>query len=291
MHGPVDVAARTAVRRVENDMEPIRFDLEGRTAIVTGAGRGIGRACALALAAQGANVVACSRTQGQIDEVVREIEAGGRSGVALAADVTERVEVEAMVGEVMTRFGRIDILVNNAGVFAMKPLVPTKGWKPSVGKIIPGFDEPFDDDDWFRTINTNVTSVYRCCQAVVPHMMSQGGGRIINIGSIDSEHGLRFAAAYCASKGAVKSMTKAMALEWVGYKITVNCVSPGYVDTDLVPAVMHDEGIKAQTAKANVPMQRFAKPEEVAVPVVWLASDQAGYVTGESIYIDGGVLA
>lgn len=272
-------------------MEPISFDLGGRTAIVTGAGRGIGRACALALAANGANVVACSRTLDQVEAVVGEVEAMGRDGLAIAADVTNQDDVEAMVDKVITRFGGIDILVNNAGTFIMKPLVPTEGWKPSVGKVIPGFNEPFDDTDWYKTINTNVTSVFRCCQAVVPHMMAQRKGRIINIGSIDAEHGLRFAAAYCASKGAVKSLTKALAREWVSYNITVNCVSPGYVDTDLVPAVMHNEELKAQTAKANVPMRRFAKPEEIAAPMVWLASDLADYVTGESIYIDGGVLA
>jgi len=272
-------------------MQPTTFDLSGRTAIVTGAGRGIGRACALALAANGANVVLASRTQAQIDAVHSEIKEGGGRGLALAADVTSKEETKALAAETIAAFGSIDILVNNAGTFIMKPLVPTAGQPSQLADMVPGFDDGFTDEDWYKTLDTNVTSVFRCCQAVAPQMIAQKYGRIINISSVDADHGLRFAAAYCASKGAIKSMTKALAKEWVRFNITVNCVAPGYTDTDLFPPVMHNEEIKAATAKQNIPMRRFAEPAEIAVPVVYLASDHASYVTGESIYIDGGVLA
>ena len=272
-------------------MQPTTFDLSGKTAIVTGAGSGIGRACALALAANGATVVVASRRQAQIDEVLRKIEDAGRAGLAIATDVTKRNEVEALVERTTTEFGAIDILVNNAGVIVVKPLVPIPDWSPPLAQLVPGFDDGFTDEDWYRILETNVTGTYRCCQAVAPHMMAQKSGRIINISSIDADHGLMFAAVYCASKGAVKSLTKALAKEWVRYNITVNCVAPGYTDTDLFPAFAGNEELKAAAAKQNVPMRRFAQPEEVAVPVVYLASDHASYVTGESIVIDGGVLA
>ena len=272
-------------------MEPIRFDLSGKTAIVTGAGSGIGRACALALAANGANVVVASRRQPEIDQVAQEIESAGRKSLAVATDVTRKDEVDALVARTVDELGSIDILVNNAGVIVAKPLAPLKDWSPPMAELVPGFDAGYSDEDWYRVMETNVTGVYRCCQAVAPHMMARKRGRIINIGSIDADHGLAFAAPYCASKGAVKSLTKALAKEWVRYNITVNCVAPGYTDTGLFPAFVGNDELKNAVAKQNVPMRRFATPEEIATPVVYLASDHGSYVTGESIVIDGGVLA
>ena len=272
-------------------MEATRFDLEGETAIVTGGGRGIGRACALALSANGANVVVASRTRAEIEQVSRQIKNEGRESLAVATDVTRKEDVEHLVRRSMAEFGAIDILVNNAGIIIVKPIVPTPGWTPPLAGLVSNFNDGFDDQDWYRILETNLTSIFRCCQAVVPHMMAKKKGRIINISSIDADHGLPFAAAYCANKGAVKSMTKALAKEWVRYNITVNCVAPGYTDTDLFPPLARDEDLRTSVAKQNVPMRRFARPEEIAVPVVYLASDQASYVTGESFHIDGGVLA
>ena len=272
-------------------MESTKFDLSGKTALVTGAGRGIGRACALALAANGASVVLAARSSDQVEQVCEEIEQGGGEALTVTTDVTRKADTESMAEQALKAFGSIDILVNNAGVFMMKPLVPLENWSPPLAEVVPDFEAGFNDDDWYRLLETNVTGVYRCCQAVAPHMMAQKKGRIISIASIDSEHGLTFAAPYCATKGAVKSLTKALAREWVRDNITVNCVSPGYTDTDLFEPLAGNEEMKAAAAKHNVPMRRFAQPEEIAVPVVYLASDHASYVTGESIYIDGGVLA
>ena len=272
-------------------MKPTVFDLSGRSAIVTGAGRGIGCACARVLAANGARVALAARSADEIHGLARQIVSDGGESIAVRTDVTRRSDVESLVEQTLDAFGGIDILVNNAGVFQMKPLVPTLGWTPGIASLVPGFEAGLDDDDWYRIVDTNLTGVYRCCQAVVPHMMRRKYGRIINISSIDAEHGLAFAAAYCASKGAVRSFSKALAREWVRYNITVNCVAPGYTDTGLFPPVASSEELKAETARRNVPMRRFADPEEIAYPVLYLASEQARYVTGESLVIDGGVLA
>ena len=272
-------------------MKPTVFDLSGRSAIVTGAGRGIGRACARVLAANGARVALAARGADEIDRLAEEIASDGGVAIAVRTDVTRRSDVESLVDQTIDAFGGIDVLVNNAGVFQMKPLVPTPGWTPGIASMVPGFETGLDDEDWYRIVDTNLTGVYRCCQAVAPHMMRRKYGRIINISSIDAEHGLAFATAYCASKGALRSFSKALAREWVRYNITVNCVAPGYTDTGLFPPVASNEELKAETARRNVPMRRFADPEEIAYPVLYLASDQARYVTGESIVIDGGVLA
>lgn len=272
-------------------MQPTKFDLTGKTAIVTGAGRGIGRACATALAANGADVVVTSRSQDQINETLALVKETGRNGLAITADITKRDQIDAVVDNTIETFGGVDILVNNAGIFTMKPLVRDPDWRSGYADFVPGFDSDFTDEDWYAQIDTNVTSIMRFCQAVGPHMMKKKKGKIVNIGSIDAEHGLKFAAAYCATKGAVKSFTQGLALEWVRYNINVNCVSPGYTVTGLADWVYGDEERMQVAAKNNVPMRRFGTPEEMATPVVYLASDLSDYVTGQSIYVDGGVLA
>jgi NAD(P)-dependent dehydrogenase (short-subunit alcohol dehydrogenase family) len=175
-------------------MESTKFDLSGKTVIVTGAGRGIGRACALALAANGASVVLAARTSEQLEQVLNEIKQGGGDGLAVTADVTRKEDAESMAERAINAFGSIDILVNNARVFMMKPLVPLESWSPPLAQLVPDFDAGFTDEDWYRLLETNVTGVYRCCQAVAPHMIAQKKGRIISIASIDSEHGLTFSA-------------------------------------------------------------------------------------------------
>lgn len=272
-------------------MEPTRFDLSGKTALVTGAGRGIGRACALALAANGANVSLTARTTSQLEEVKAEIEKMGRRAIVVPADVTKRAEVQNVVDRTLSELGGLDILVNNAGIYTMKPLVQDPTWTSGYSKFVPNFDTPFTEEDWDALMDINVKGVFLFTQAVGPHMMAQRKGKIINISSIDAEHGLKYAAAYCATKGAVKAFTKGLAREWVRYNINVNCVGPGYTETPLFPWVYDDPERSKIAAKNNVPMGRFAKPEEIATPVIYLASDLSDYVTGESIYIDGGVLA
>lgn len=272
-------------------MKATTFDLRGKVSIVTGAGRGIGRSCARLLAANGSRIALAARSADELESLRSEIASYGGEAIAVETDVTRRSDVEALVARTLEAFGAVDVLVNNAGVFQMKPLAPIVDWKPPLAALVPDFEAGVTDDDWYRILETNVTGVYRCCQAVAPHMMRQKRGRIVNISSIDAEHGLVFAAAYCASKGAVRSFSKALAREWVRYNITVNCVAPGYTDTALFPPIAEDEELKAAAARQNVPMRRFADADEVAYPVLYLASEQAAYVTGSTITIDGGVLA
>ena len=272
-------------------MNPLTFDFSGKTVIVTGAGRGIGKECALAFAANGANVVVSSRSQTQIDAVCADIIAMGREGLAIAADVTDRADVQSIIDRTIERFGAIDVLVNNAGAYVMRPLVHDPNLKTGFSQLVPGFDEPFTEDDWHAMFDTNVKSIFYFCQAVGPHMMARKYGKIVNIGSTDGQHGIRYAAAYAASKAAVHSLTRSLALEWTRYNINVNCVGPGFIQTDLAPFVYADKERAEQTAKATVPMRRFGQPEEIATPVLYLASDHASYVTGQDIFVDGGVLA
>ncbi|MBI1386117.1 MAG: glucose 1-dehydrogenase [Rhizobiales bacterium] len=272
-------------------MEPFNFDLSGKNAIVTGAGRGIGRACALALAAHGANVAVTARSTGEIDEVCAEIKKAGRKSIAVTADVRSRDEAQKVVDETVASLGSVDILVNNAGVYVMRPLVHDSNWRSKFADFVPDFEKPFTEEDWDFMMDVNVKGIFNFCQAVGPHMMAQKSGRVINIGSIDAEHGFRFAAPYCGTKGAVKSFTKGLAREWIPYGITVNCVSPGYTRTPLVPWLYDDPEKSKSAAKAVVPMGRYAEPEEIAAPVIYLASQWGSYVTGQSIYVDGGYLA
>jgi len=219
------------------------------------------------------------------------VRAIGRKATAVTADVTKRDEVNKVVQTTLDDFGKVDILVNNAGLFIMKPFVRDPDWTSGFADLVPDFDTDFTDEDWYSQFDTNVTGIFYFCQAVGPHMMKQRKGKIVNIGSIDADHGLKFAVAYSATKGAVKSFTQALALEWVRYNINVNCVSPGYTVTGLADWVYGDPERMEKAAKANVPMRRFGTPEEMATPVVYLASDASDYVTGQSFYIDGGVLA
>lgn len=272
-------------------MKPLTFDLSGKNAIVTGAGRGIGKSCALALAANGANVTVTARSTEEILAVANEIEGMGRRSLAVSADVRKQADAKNVVEKTVYEFGSVDILVNNAGVYMMRPLVQNPEWRSGYADFVPGFEQPFTEDDWDFMVDVNVKGVINFCQAVGTHMMKQKWGRVINIGSIDAEKGVAFASHYCATKGAVKSFTKGLALEWVRYNITVNCVSPGFTETPLVPWVYADPDRAKMTAKAVVPMKRFASPDEIATPVVYLASDHASFVTGESIYVDGGYLA
>ena len=149
--------------------------------------------------------VSAAHTRAEIELVAKAINTEGKRALAIAADVTRREDVEQIVERTTGEFGTIDILVNNAGTIIVKPLVLTVGRSPTMAEFVPGFDQGIADDNWYRILETNITSVYRCCQAVAPRMMAQQRGRIINISSTDADHGLPYAAAYCASKGAVKS--------------------------------------------------------------------------------------
>ena len=242
--------------------------LSSRTAIVTGSRRGIGRAIALALAREGASVVIADIDQGDCQKVVDEITAAGGRALAVKCDVSRKPEVQDMVAAAIAGFGKVDILVNNAMVSKFGPF-----WRMS-------------EEDWDRTLDVNLKGAFLCSQAVARNMIKNGWGRIINIASVSSGGSgggsAPLLAAYTASKGGMKALSQAMAVELAGFGVTVNTICPGPIDSGALP-----ESIKERSIK-NVPLGRTGRPEEIAGLVVYLASEESGYMTGSSINMDGG---
>ncbi len=248
------------------------FSLDNKIALVTGGGRGLGRAIALAFAEAGADVAVASRSREQLDEVANEIRAKGRRAFVVEADVSESESVTAMVDATRKEFGRIDILVNSAGV----------GWAEKLTEM--------SDGTWDWIIKTNLTGTFYACRAVARVMIEQGGGSIINIASVAGVKGPPGLGAYAASKAGVIAMTKVLALENVRRHLRVNVIAPGYFRTDMNSAALDDPEIGPKIT-GRIPMRRAGKPEEIGGLAVYLASDDASFVTGEVYFISGGEMA
>lgn len=246
------------------------FNLTGRSAIVTGASKGLGQAMALALARAGADLLITSRHREEIDPAAQDIAAAAsRRVVAMEADVSRRTDVEATVDRALREFGKIDILVNNAGVNIREPILDLK------------------DESWEQTIGINLTGPMMCCRAVGPHMIKRRYGRVINVASTLAAVSIPSRTAYAASKGGLVQLTKTVALEWAPHNVTVNALCPGPFETPINAALMKDpEAYRAFVSK--VPMGRWAKPEELAGPIVFLASDASSFITGATLFVDGG---
>jgi len=248
------------------------FDLSGRVAVVIGGTSGIGKAMALGLAEAGADVVATGRRAGMVDEVAAEIEALGRRTARLTVDVSSRDLIAEFHEGVTHTLGAPDILINCAGRT----------------KRVPSLE--MDEADWSAILETNLTGTLRACQVFAPAMIARGWGRIINIASLSSFVALYEVAAYAASKAAVASLTKSLAIEWAPHGVTVNAVAPGVFRTALNTGLL-DGTDRGREFLIRTPMKRFGNIAELAGAAVYLASDAASFVTGEVLVVDGGFLA
>lgn len=244
------------------------FDLSGKVAVVTGGGRGIGRAIARGLAAHGAKLVVCGRTQATLDAVAGEL-----GGTAVATDVAEEADVLALRDKVLASHGRIDVLVCNAGV----------------NPIYKGI-EATSLEEWRGVLDVNLTGTFLCCKHLGGAMLAAGAGSIVCISSVAGHVGLRKSVPYCATKGGVELLVRALALDWAAKGVRVNAIAPGYFETDLTAGMIANPAMSARLLSAT-PMGRFGQDADIVGAAVFLASDASGYVTGQSLLVDGGYVA
>lgn len=251
------------------------FELTNKIAIVTGGRRGMGRTHALALAGQGAKVVVTDINANECAPVVEEIKSKGGEAFCFKMDVSNKDEVDLVFDEVIAKFGRLDILVNNAGIYFSKPALE------------------LTEEDWDKMLGINLKGQFLCAQRAAKEMAKNKWGRIINIASIASGGvgvGIAGGAHYTASKGGIIGMSETLAVEWAQFGITVNVIGPGAIDTPMISAAQIPKDAM-DALLAGVPLKRAGRPEEVSAAVVFLASEEASYVTGATLYVDGGWLA
>jgi NAD(P)-dependent dehydrogenase (short-subunit alcohol dehydrogenase family) len=247
-----------------------RFSLKNKVAIVTGASRGIGKEIAMAFAESGANVAITGRSVQDLEKTADQIQTNfGTEVLLLPMDVTDTEQMKTLGEKTIKKFGRVDILVNNAGIVLDSPF------------------QEITEEKWQHIFNVNVHGIFRGSQSVVNQMIEQKYGKIINISSIHSIIGVNNFTAYCSTKGAVTQITKSLAAELARHNIQVNAICPGYVKSEITKSVLDNEDIYEKVIK-RIPLKRMAEPEEIAWLAVYLASDIASFITGESIVMDGG---
>ncbi len=248
------------------------LELNGRVAVVIGGTSGIGRAIAHGFAEAGADVIPTSRRMEKVEAAASEIEGRGRRTLRVMSDVSNRASLEQLLDSSLEAFGKVDILVNSAGRTKRTPTVD------------------LSEHDWDEVLDTNLTGTLRACQVFGRHMLERKYGRIINIASIASLVALQEVAAYSASKAAVVSLTKSLAIEWAPYGVCVNAIAPGVFPTELNRKLL-DQTERGREFLLRTPMKRFGKVEELAGAAIFLASDSASFVTGAVLVVDGGLLA
>lgn len=248
------------------------FNLNGKTALVTGASRGIGRSVAVSLAQAGASVALLGRDQAALQETLAEIKAINGKAMPLAADVTKPDSVEAAIEATCKEYGRLDVLVCNAGAQKLKPFL----------EMTP--------EDYRLLISTNLEGAIVTIQSAGRRFVAQKSGVVINMASIYSFVGAPWNSIYCMTKGGLLQLTKALAIEWARYNVRVNAICPGWIETDLTKPYMQDQKT-IDSALKLIPLRRFGKPDDIGPLAVYLASDEASFVTGQSFVIDGGQIA
>jgi 2-dehydro-3-deoxy-D-gluconate 5-dehydrogenase len=253
-------------------MTPDPFSLRDKVALVTGASSGLGRVTALALAAAGARVMAVARREEPLQSLTSAIAAQGGEAAYLIADVGAAAAPAEVVAGTVARFGRLDFLINNAGIARS------------------GAAATFSLDDWQHVLHVNLTAPFRFAQEAARVMMTQGGGKIVNVASMFGLRGEPNLAAYCASKGGLIQLTRVLAIEWAGHNIQVNALAPGYFETEMTEAATQNAAV-TEAILRRTPARRFGKAEEIGPIMVFLCSSGADYMTGEVITIDGGRLA
>jgi 2-deoxy-D-gluconate 3-dehydrogenase len=249
------------------------IDLAGKTALVTGASRGIGRAIAVGYAEAGADLVVSARSAEALQETVKDVEALGRKAFVLPADVTDRDAAQQMVADAVQALGHVDVVVNNAG---------------GTSFMVPFTDLRFSG--WDKVMALNTSSIVHVLQAIGPHLLERRTGSVINVASVAALSGVPTLAPYGASKAAVVSLTKTLALEWASANVRVNALCPGWTATDLNANLWSDEAT-SNAMTANIPMGRWGKAEEMVGAAIFLGSDASSYVTGQSLVVDGGMTA
>lgn len=249
-----------------------KFNLEGKVAIVTGSGRGLGRAMAISLAEAGADVVVTARSFEQVQETSQDIEKLGRKCLPVKTDVTSKEDVDALIRKTLDQFGSIDILINNVGMAIVKDLMNTT------------------PEDWQKQLDTNLTSAYLCCRAAGKHMLEKGSGKVVNVATVAGVRGKWKMSGYGAAKAGIIQLTKTLAIEWARYNVNVNCIIPGIFYTSATKSVLDDDKMR-EIRTRKVPLKRIGEPEDIGPLAVFLSSAASDFITGTVIPIDGGELA
>ena len=266
------------------------FSLEGKTALITGGGRGIGRAIALVYAEAGCDVAVVARTRSQVEEVAGEIQRLGRRAVPLVGDVSDYRQVDRFIAEAVGALGKVDVLVNNAGVWGGRaPVVPLP--EATSDMALYNTTSPQSPDVWESIISTNLFGPYYCCRAVGKHMIERRQGKVINILSNWAIRAVPLTSAYSASKAALRMFTRVLALEWAPFNVNVNAIGPGIFPTEMTLHTIGSNPKLREKSLSKIPLNRFTDVRDLGLLALYLASPASDWMTGQCIYLDGGEAA